>query len=143
VVEAAEGSGSLITARNALEQGREVFAVPGSPLDPRAKGTNRLLRDGAALVENADDVLDVLRPLLSRTFREPPDDTPPLDGPREPTPDEGLRCAVLELLGAVPVHVDEVIRQSGAPASDVLCVIMELELAGRLQREAGGRIFLA
>ena len=143
VVEAAEGSGSLITARNALEQGREVFAVPGSPLDPRAKGTNRLLRDGAALVESADEVLEVLRPLLSRTFREPSDD---LIGRREQddtAPGEQVRRSVIELLGAAPVPVDEVIRQSRAPASDVLCVIMELELAGLVQREAGGRICLA
>jgi DNA processing protein len=144
VVEAAEGSGSLITARLALEQGREVFAVPGSPLDPRAKGTNRLLREGAALVESADDVLEVLRPLLSGTFREPSQDMsswhPSAD--RDFEANEKLRCIVVELLGAAPVLLDELIRQSGAPASDVLCVVMELELAGRIHREAGGRICL-
>ncbi|HEX3431442.1 MAG TPA: DNA-processing protein DprA [Rhizomicrobium sp.] len=142
VVEAAEGSGSLITARLALEQGREVFAVPGSPLDPRAKGTNRLLRDGAALVENAEDVLEVLRPLLSGSFREPSDkvslwqESPSSDA----APAEQLRRIVTELLGASPVSVDEIIRQSGASAADVLCVVVELELAGRIQREAGGQI---
>jgi len=144
VVEAAEGSGSLITARLALEQGREVFAVPGSPLDPRAKGTNRLLRDGAALVEGADDVLEVLRPLLSGTLQEPSQDLSSWHqcGDRDGEADENLRRTVVELLGAAPVLLDEIVRQSGAPASDVLCMIMELELAGRIHREAGGRICL-
>jgi DNA processing protein len=144
VVEAAEGSGSLITARLALEQGREVFAVPGSPLDPRAKGTNRLLREGAALVEGADDVLEVLGPLLSRTFREPSQDLSfrHQSDDHDVETSEKLRGTVVELLGATPVLLDEIIRQSGAPASDVLCVVMELELAGRIHREAGGRICL-
>jgi DNA processing protein len=145
VVEAAEGSGSLITARFALEQGREVFAVPGSPLDPRAKGTNRLLRDGATLVESAEDVSDVLRPLLRASLREPSGELLSQHEIRVPNaaPDENLRCVVIELLGATPVAVDEVIRQTGAPAADVLCVVLELELAGRLHREAGSRICLA
>jgi len=142
VVEAAEGSGSLITARLALEQGREVFAVPGSPLDPRAKGTNRLLRDGATLVEGAEDVLDVLRPLLTDTFREPSRVFWQGTVSSE-TSDDRFRSVVVELLGAAPVSMDEIIRQSGAPASDVLGIIMELELAGRIHREPGGRICLA
>jgi DNA processing protein len=145
VVEAAEGSGSLITARFALEQGREVFAVPGSPLDPRAKGTNRLLREGAALVESADDVLEVLRPLLSGQFREPSVDLLSREEtrPAEAVTEDRLRHTIIELLGAAPVALDEVIRQCGASAADVLCIIMELELAGRLHRETGGRISLA
>ena len=144
VVEAAEGSGSLITARLALEQNREVFAVPGWPLDPRAKGTNRLLREGAGLVESADDVLDVLRPLLNSAFREPSGDLGSWHqgGTGERETDQSLRCTVVELLGAAPAPTDEIIRQSGAPASEVLCIIMELELAGRVHREAGGRICL-
>jgi DNA processing protein len=145
VVEAAEGSGSLITARLALEQGREVFAVPGSPLDPRAKGTNRLLRDGAALVESADDVLEVLRPILRSELRQAGDDflfqreTPALEN----MTDDRIRKRVIELLGPTPVTLDEIIRQSGASAGDVLCAIMELELAGRVHRELGGLISLA
>jgi DNA processing protein len=145
VVEAAEGSGSLITARFALEQGREVFAVPGSPLDPRAKGTNRLLREGAALTESAEDVLDVLRPLLGAPLSGTPDNVPASHESGRPNsaPDEGLRRVVIELLGPVPVSVDEIVRQSGAPAAAVVGVILELEVAGQLYRETSGRICLA
>ena len=144
VVEAAEGSGSLITARLALEQGREVFAVPGSPLDPRAKGTNRLLREGAALVESAGDVVEALCPLLSGTFWEPSRDLLSWHGTAaDPMGDDDrLRSVVFELIGMTPVPIDEIIRRSGAPASDVLCVVMELELAGRLHRDVGGLISL-
>ena len=142
VVEAAEGSGSLITANFALEQGREVFAVPGSPLDPRAKGTNRLLRDGATLTESAEDVLEVLRPLIGRGFREPGESDMPLLPGICDDPEESLRRNVEELLGPVPIAVDELIRQSGAPAGAVLSVLLELELAGRLHRESGDRVSL-
>jgi DNA processing protein len=140
VVEAAEGSGSLITARYALEQNREVFAVPGSPLDPRAKGTNRLLREGAVLTETADDVLAVLRPILGAGFDEtaagntpPPEEVPEIEVDR-------IRDAVLEALGPAPVRVDELIRICGAPAPGVLAVLLELELAGRLTRHPGNAV---
>ncbi len=117
VVEAAEGSGSLITANFALEQGREVFAVPGSPLDPRARGTNRLLRDGAALTESAQDVLDGLRPVIGRAFCEPGDQAgdwrPPVE--RDEVPADAIRTQVEELLGAAPIAVDDLVRQCGVP----------------------------
>jgi DNA processing protein len=140
VVEAAERSGSLITANYALDQGREIFAVPGSPLDPRAKGPNRLIRDGATLTESAQDVLAVLGPILGGGFAEPE------DGPRPSAlPDmkaveqeaDRIRRAVEEALGPAPVAVDELIRQSGGPASAVLTVLLELELAGRCRRLPG------
>lgn len=141
VVEAAEGSGSLITANFALEQGREVFAVPGSPLDPRARGTNRLLREGAILTESTDDVLDALRPILGHAFREPTD--APFGGeadPRIDDADETLRGQLIGLLGPSPVSVDELVRQSGARTSAVISILLELELAGRLNRESGNRV---
>jgi DNA processing protein len=141
VVEAAEGSGSLITANFALEQGREVFAVPGSPLDPRAKGTNRLLRDGATLTESAQDVLEVLRPLSGRAFRESGDGTAWHDADQDVS--DQLRRRIEELLGSAPVEIDEIIRQCRAPAAAVLSVLLELELAGRLARESGSRVSLA
>ncbi len=139
VVEAAERSGSLISANYALEQGREIFAVPGSPLDPRAKGPNRLIRNGATLTESAEDVLAVLRPMLGSGFAEP-------DGSEvKATPDTGaleqeadrIRRAVEEALSPAPVHVDELIRPTGAPASVVLTVLLELELAVRCRRSTG------
>ena len=140
VVEAAERSGSLITASYALEQGREVFAVPGSPLDPRARGSNRLIREGATLTETAEDVLSVLRPIFGRSFGQT---AAPEPAPATPPPadrSEGIRALIEEKLGPAPVEIDELIRQLGLPAADVLTVLLELELAGRVQRHPGNRI---
>ena len=142
VVEAAERSGSLITANYALEQGREIFAVPGSPLDPRAKGANRLIREGATLIESADDVLSVLGPILGRKFREPepePSAAPQIELGLEQEADH-VRRRVEEALSASPVEMDELIRQTGVGPSAVLTVILELELAGRCRRHPGNRV---
>ena len=142
VVEAAEGSGSLITANFALEQNREVFAVPGSPLDPRAKGANRLLRQGAVLTETVDDVLGVLKPILGGEFQEPVrdlGDVPRAGEPAEAVADK-VRSAIEEALGPAPTSVDELIRLCGASAAAVLTVLLELELAGRLARHPGNRV---
>jgi DNA processing protein len=140
VIEAAPKSGSLITARLANEAGREVMAVPGSPLDPRAQGCNALIREGATLVQNAADVLEAIRPmndLLSRVRS-------PLDcwraGPTDAEADDAARRAITDLLGHRPVAADEVVRQSGAHPAVVATVL--LELAGRLSRHAGGRVSL-
>jgi DNA processing protein len=137
VVEAAEGSGSLITANYALEQGREVFAVPGSPLDPRAKGTNRLIRDGAVLTETADDVIAVLN--AQRTGFRDPGGTPSGAHFNDREVD-AIRTQLEELLGPAPVEIDELIRQMGADAALVLAALLELELAGRLERHPGGKV---
>jgi len=143
IVEAARRSGSLITARMALEQGREVFAVPGSPLDPRAEGTNGLLKQGAILVTETADVIDVIAPILGRPIDvsagEPERDPP--DAGREPASDERLR--IVALLGPTPVEIDDLVRLSGASPATVRMVLLELELAGRLERQAGGRVALA
>ncbi|HUW81066.1 MAG TPA: DNA-processing protein DprA [Acidocella sp.] len=147
IVEAAEGSGSLITANYALEQGREIFAVPGSPLDPRAKGTNRLIREGATLTECAGDILSGLAAILGRAFRE--DERQPSFAFR-PVADAGIereadriRERIAELLGPAPVDVDELIRQSGASPAAALTVLLELELAGRLARHPGNKVSMA
>jgi DNA processing protein len=142
VIEAAERSGSLITANYALEQGREVFAVPGSPLDPRAKGANRLIREGAALTEGADDVLAALRPMLGGSFQDPGEAEPPLSPDPLALEHEAdhIRQSVEEKLGPSPVEIDELIRQCAAPPAAVLTVILELELAGRVQRQPGNRV---
>ena len=140
VVEAAEGSGSLITARYALEQNREVFAVPGSPLDPRAKGTNRLLRDGAILTETAEDVLAVLRPILGAGFDEPVrEDLFSTGAPPDADIDQ-VRSVIEEALGPSPVRVDELIRIADVPAQVVISVLLELELAGKLTRHPGNEV---
>jgi DNA processing protein len=144
IVEAAKRSGSLITARCALEQGREVFAVPGSPLDPRAEGGNQLIKDGATLVTEAADVIAVLQPILGEASKPPaveaqapePSSSPIAD----PSPDQRSRVATL--LGPTPAAIDDLIRLSGCSAAIVRTVLLELELAGRLDRQGGGMVSL-
>ena len=138
VVEAAPKSGSLITARHAAEYGREVMAVPGSPLDPRAQGCNLLIREGATLIQTAEDVLEALRPLSA--FRDPDREYVGLAADWDI--DEPARRSITGLLNATPVPVDELVRQSGLPPAAVQTILLELELAGRLERHAGGRVSL-
>jgi DNA processing protein len=137
VVEAAERSGSLITARLAGEQGREVFAVPGSPLDPRAAGTNNLIKQGAAMVTGTADILDTLAPILGRRDDRRMD-LAAADQTHEPQPLPEIlqsdRERVLSSLGPSPVDIDEIIRSTGLGTREVHIVLLELDLAGRLQR---------
>ena len=138
VIEAAPRSGSLITARLAAEAGREVMAVPGSPLDPRAQGCNQLIRDGATLVQNAADVIEVIRPYESRVQAAPS----PFEPAPEPMNGDDALGLVEGLLGPSPVPVDEIIRLSGVPSGAVQMALLELDLAGRLDRHAGGKVSL-
>ncbi len=141
IVEAARRSGSLITSRLALEQGREVFAVPGSPIDPRAEGTNGLLKQGATLVTEANDVITVLRPILGQSIELPMEEPESdLGSAREPGDDE--RTRIIELLGPTPVLIDDLVRLSGSSPAIVRTVLFELELAGRLERQGGGLVSL-
>lgn len=139
VVEAAPKSGSLITARLAAEAGRDVMAVPGSPLDPRAQGCNSLIRDGATLVQNAADIIEQVRPIDRRMVRAPAIAFGAGGGPSSDDANDADRRTITALLGPVPVAVDELIRQSGLSPALVQTVLLELELAGRLERHAGGR----
>jgi len=139
VVEAVPKSGSLITARLANESGREVMAVPGSPLDPRAQGCNLLIREGATLVQSAADILEQIRPFDPRSVRSPIDAY--ASSPAEDATDTDRR-RITDLLGPVPVAIDELIRQSRRSPAVVHTVLLELELAGRLDRHAGGRASL-
>lgn len=154
VVEAAVRSGSLITARFAADQGRDVFAVPGSPLDPRARGGNSLIKDGAMLVENAQDILDALpasapvSPPVSQPSKlarpQAPsahtsvevikvESSPPSDAPKETE-------SLLNLLSTTPVHTDDIVRQTGASTTEVMSAFLELELAGKIARHSGGKV---
>jgi DNA processing protein len=142
VVEAARRSGSLITVRFALEQGREVFAVPGSPLDPRAEGTNGLLKQGATLVTEASDVIAVLEPIVGRKIEPPAEPAPPPPEP-EVLPDTEARTRVLALLGPTPVALDDLVRLAEAPPAVVRTVLLELELAGRVERHGNGSVSTA
>ena len=143
IVEAAKRSGSLITARFALEQGREVFAVPGSPLDPRAEGTNGLLKQGATLVTESADVLAVLQPILGRPFDYPIAEPEPAEETAfGGAPDADARARIIALLGPAPVGLDDLVRLSKASPAVVRMVLLELELAGRLDRHGGGLVSL-
>jgi DNA processing protein len=173
VVEAARSSGSLITAKFAAEQNREVFAVPGSPLDPRAEGTNDLLREGANICARPEDVLSVLEPLRARDpfsilreegsrsgerpwgqqqlldldFERAPtagtgDETGSLDFIANDAP-QTLRARILGLLSPAPISLDELVRAAEAPISEVRIVLLELDLAGRLEHAGGARVSLA
>jgi len=141
IVEAARRSGSLITARLALEQGREVFAVPGSPLDPRADGTNGLIKQGATLVTDAEDVLQVLRPILGQRTEQPAEE-PDLGPPAVTEPGTSERARIVALLGPTPVGIDDLVRLSQSPPAIVRMVLLELEIAGRLERHGGGQVSL-
>jgi len=139
VVEAELRSGSLITARLAAEQGREVLAVPGSPLDPRAKGTNDLIRQGAALCEGAEDVLRALE--TRGALREPA--PPPYGAGGYDEPDTALIERVAALLSPTPTPRDELARDAGAPAPAVYAALMELAVAGRAELLPGGLVTTA
>lgn len=144
VIEATLKSGSLITARVAGDQGRDVFAVPGSPLDPRSRGPNRLIRDGAAMVESVDDIVQALANTEARPLREPQSDLFSAD--RGIQVDEAtvreIGERLLESLSYTPVPVDELIRGCQLSASVVRIVLTELALAGRVQELSGNQVVL-
>jgi DNA processing protein len=142
IVEAAKRSGSLITARLALEQGREVFAVPGSPLDPRAEGTNGLLKQGATPVTEAADIVSAVRPILGLDL---PAREPEMSGSTFPEglePEASERPQIMSLLSSAPVSVDDLIRLSKASPRAVRTVLLELEIGGRLERHGDGLVSL-
>lgn len=145
VVEAARRSGSLITARLAGEQGREVFAVPGSPLDPRSVGTNGLLKQGATPVTEAADVIAAIEPIIGQPVSiapvyEPESDTPAISSSEF---GEDERGGIVALLGPTPVSTDDLMRLTGASPATVRAILLELEIAGRLERHGAGLVSLA
>ena len=145
VVEATQRSGSLITARMAGEQGREVYAVPGSPLDPRAAGPNHLIREGAILVRGADDVLEGLLDFAGHGMREQFTPVDLLPGDlyfSEDESDAALIDAVLPHLSFTPINVDELVRVCHVTVSNLQSALLDLELAGRIIRLPGGRVVL-
>lgn len=145
VIEAAERSGTLITARYALEQGREVMAAPGSPLDPRTKGCNRLIRQGAALIETAQDILDILRSLPPMALREGTDDynSVPFDWNAAQNDITKAKAHLRGLLSPTPAPRDDLIRMSGLPVPIAAAALLELEIDGEAFVERDGRTSLA
>jgi DNA processing protein len=138
IVEAARRSGSLITARMALEQGREVLAVPGSPLDPRAEGTNALIKQGAALVTEAEDVLATVRPILDRPLEQRAGEPHAEEETPLSAPEAGDRARIIDLLGPTAIGIDDLIRLTGVSPAIVRTALLELEIAGRLERAGNG-----
>lgn len=146
VIEAALRSGSLLTARLAAEAGREVFAVPGSPLEPRARGGNDLIRQGAYLVESAEDVLMNLPQNYSIRHTDPGFTEPANlweDETSDPQDNEHARSEILNLMGVEPVAVDEIARRCQLSTAVIKAAILELELAGRIQSLTGDRVVLS
>jgi DNA processing protein len=149
VVEAGMRSGSLITARMAGEQGRDIMAVPGSPLDPRAQGPNHLIREGATLVRGAEDVIEIITNFSSKGFREPfaqaqsffhePIEIDVFTNENER---ESLQEKILSNLSFTPINVDELVRACHVTISELQLIVMELELAGRIKRLSGNKIIL-
>ncbi|MGW9230862.1 DNA-processing protein DprA [Pseudorhizobium sp. NPDC055634] len=146
VIEAAQRSGSLITARMAGDFGRLVFAVPGSPLDPRCHGTNALLKEGAIVTTSSEDVLEALAPLAgldgggTAVIEETGDE---VDATALLPPDDSDRATIISSLGPTPVEIDDIIRHTGLSPSAVYLVLLEVDLAGRLHRHAGGLVSLS
>ncbi len=146
VVEAAARSGSLITARLAGDFGRLVFAVPGSPLDPRCEGTNGLLKDGATMTTRPDDVLQALAPLTAIDLfsgREADEPGGGEDHGMAPPPSDSDRARITDALGPTPVEIDDIVRHTGLAPSAVYLVLLELDIAGRLHRHPGGLVSIA
>lgn len=146
VVEATQRSGSLITARMAGEQGRDVYAVPGSPLDPRAAGPNHLIREGATLVRNADDILEIMMDFSGNTLREAPtrqQNFTVFDGGQTEETPQNLQDIILSHLSFTPIFVDELIRACHVTVAQAQGVLLELELAGRIKRLPGNKIIMS
>jgi DNA processing protein len=145
VTEAAARSGSLITARYAANFGRLVFAVPGSPLDPRSEGANGLIKDGASLISGARDVIDAMAPITRLDLFSPQQVSEPIVEDEKSLslpPSESDRDRIVTALGPAPVEIDDLIRHTGLPPPSVYLVLLELDLAGRLHRHPGGMVSL-
>jgi DNA processing protein len=145
VTEAAARSGSLITARYAANFGRLVFAVPGSPLDPRSEGANGLIKDGATLITGATDVIEAMAPLTHIDLFSPQQVSEPIiedERAMALPPSENERDRIVTALGPAPVEIDDIIRHTGLSAQSVYLVLLELDLAGRLHRHPGGMVSL-
>jgi DNA processing protein len=142
VIEAAERSGTLITARYALEQNREVMAAPGSPLDPRTKGCNRLIQQGAALIESTEDIMNILEQVSSPTIMEPEDiyTQAAFDWDAAQDDIEKAHHILAELLSPTPVARDILIRHSNLPAPIAIAALLEMELSGQIFVEPDGRV---
>lgn len=147
VIEAASKSGSLITAKTALDQGRDICAVPGHPFDARASGCNHLIRDGATLIRSAEDVIEILRPIANPTHNTQPklhlDEHPPKQKDKRSRQDTfRLHQQILNCLGPSPVSEDQLIRDLGKNSSQIISVLTELEIEGRIDRLPGGMLTL-
>ncbi|PXW75182.1 DNA protecting protein DprA [Blastomonas natatoria] len=143
VVEAAPKSGSLITARLAAEAGRDVMAIPGSPLDSRSRGCNELIRNGATLVQGVDDILELIQPMAgSLPAHEVAAPRNRYAVPPAPEPDDATRRTLIDLLGHSPIGVDELVRQSGIDSGAVQMILLDLELGGIIERHAAGKVSL-